>query len=142
MEPRVEARDLRHLGHARGERAYRPQVVRLMQRCERHQPLQFRDDLGGDAHRARVVDTAVNDAMSHRAQLPDTGARMQPIEQKCEGAVMTGGLALGPRVLVDARAGRIHGTKSRPPRELFEIAGDNRCQCAAVDMEHRKLEAR
>jgi hypothetical protein len=142
MEPGIEARDLRNLGHALAQRPDRPQVVRLVQRRERHQSLQSSHDLGGNAYWAGIIDTAMNDAMAHRSQSSDAGARLQPIEQECEGAIVTGWLAFGPRMLVDARARRIDATKTSPTQELFEIARDDRCEPGAVDVEDRELEAR
>ena len=60
----VEARDLRQLRRALEHRADRRQVVRLVQRRERHELLELRDDRGVEAHGRGVVDAAVDDAVT------------------------------------------------------------------------------
>ena len=68
MERGVEAGDLRQLRQAREQEADRREVVRLVQRRERHVFLQRVDDRGVDARRLRVLEPAVHDPMADAAR--------------------------------------------------------------------------
>ena len=67
----VEAGDLRQSREIGEQRADRRQVVRLMQRRKRREPLQTRDHTMVDQHGTIIVGTAMDDAMAdgERTQL-------------------------------------------------------------------------
>ena len=67
----VEAGDLRQSGKFGEQRPDRRQIVRLMQRCQRREPLQARDHAMVDQYGPIIIRTAVNDPMAdgERAQL-------------------------------------------------------------------------
>ena len=60
----IEAGDLRKRRKVGQQRADRRQIMRLMQRRQRDEPLQPRHDAMIDQHRPVIVRTAMNDAMT------------------------------------------------------------------------------
>src|SRR5947207_5822087 len=64
MERGVEAGDLRKLWQSLEQRAYRRQVVRLMQRRERYVFFERAEHGRAEAHGLRVLESTVDDAMS------------------------------------------------------------------------------
>src|SRR5439155_22453823 len=64
VKRRIEARDLRQRGRLLRDRAYRRQIVRLMQRRQGDQPLQLAQNLIVDAHRPFEPNPAMNDTMA------------------------------------------------------------------------------
>ncbi len=68
MEGGVEAGDLRQVRPRRGDGADRRQVVRLVQRRQRHQRVERGQQRVGDARGARVVRAAMHDAMADGEQ--------------------------------------------------------------------------
>ena len=84
MERRIEARDLGHARQARQHRADRREVVRLVQRRERHvliEALQHGDVDGGRRHE---LEAAVHDAMSDAHDACRTEFRLDHREQAIE----------------------------------------------------------
>ena len=80
VKGRVEAGDLRQSGKIGEQRADRRQIVGLMQRRKRREPLQTRDHAMVDQHGPIIIGTAMHDPMAdgERAQLkfiPQPGAR-------------------------------------------------------------------
>ena len=75
MKAGVEAGDLRHAGQPLGDRLDRREVVRLMQRRQRHRARAARRGPPASRRRARVTRAAVDDAMADaehaRAAVPD-----------------------------------------------------------------------
>ena len=75
MEARVEAGDLGHVWQNSGNGIDGREVVRLMQRCEWHEPAQVREDLWYDDRRSRVLRPAMDNpvpdaAHPHAAKAP------------------------------------------------------------------------
>ena len=68
MERGIETGDLRKIGKAAKKRANWRQIVRLVQRRERHEALQVRENFGVDSDRPVVVWAAVDDAMTDRSR--------------------------------------------------------------------------
>ena len=72
MKCRIETRNLRELGCTLGDRTDGLQVVRLMQRCERNQPIEFGEHLCVDTHWRRELHPAMDYATTNGEQLPAT----------------------------------------------------------------------
>jgi hypothetical protein len=86
----VEAGDLRHVRQALEQRANRRQVVRLVQRCKRHELVQLRDDGSVQSHGRRKVGPAVHHAMADRGHtIARAVLRLQPVEDVRERAVVS-----------------------------------------------------
>ena len=68
VECGVEACDLRQFRPALGEQANRHQIVRLVQRRQRHVFLELREHLGRDERRLGEIEAAVYDAMANGDQ--------------------------------------------------------------------------
>ena len=64
MEGGVEAADLRHVRHQHGDRTHRAQVVRLVQRRERHEGVERAQHGFVQARGRAVVLAAVHDAVA------------------------------------------------------------------------------
>ena len=119
MESGVETCHLDKLRRAREKRPDRCQVVRLVQGCNRHVSLEFRQDGGIDAHRLRVPVSAVHHAMADAAQ-PKLGKLLaQEIHEVRERAVMAEFLALRPRMLAQQLPVAGPGDEMRRGGEAF-----------------------
>ncbi len=119
VERGVEARHLRHGRHRADHRPDRREVVRLVQRRERHQSFEFREHLGVDPHRRRCT--------SPRRGRP--GARPRPV-----GAPPKFGLDSGRRPTPAP------GRARRRAPDLHHVRGPTRR--SSRDREGRELEAR
>ena len=69
MKRGVEAGHLRHTGERMARCAHARHVVRLVQRCQRHQFAHLRDHGVVDQHRLIEAHTAVDDAVPDRANV-------------------------------------------------------------------------
>ena len=141
MKTGIEAGDLRQIRQARGENAYRQQVVRLVQRRKRHKALQSGKHCRRYAHRRRIVGAAVDNAMADRGEASAARIGAQPIQQKRNRAFVAGRLPIGPCMLAHDGTGRILCAKARAALKLFEVAGNKRCQ-VGTGAKDGKLEAR
>jgi len=86
VEGGVEARDLRQSGERLRERADRRQIVRLVQRCERHQALELGHHRRVDPHRRREASSTVHDAVPDGLRAARVGRRVQPAADRVDGA--------------------------------------------------------
>ena len=128
VERGVEAGDLRQLRRALQQRADRREVVRLVQRRERHELLELRHDRGVDADRRGVVGAAVDDAMADRGE-PVVRAvrRLQPVEDVRERAVVAELRARLPALLAGGLAGGVLRDEARRGVDALDLpAGDER----------------
>jgi hypothetical protein len=78
MKARVEACDLRHVGQPLRHRLNRREVMRLVERCERHELAKLRKHVGRDDRGTNMTRPTVHDPVTYA---DDTRAReggMQP----------------------------------------------------------------
>ena len=78
MKARVEAGDLRHTGEPLGDRFDRREIVRLVERSERHQLAQFFQNLRRDDRGTGEVRPAVDDAMADTEHARAAVGRAKP----------------------------------------------------------------
>ena len=124
MERGVEAGHLRQLGPPFGDDADGQQVVRLVQRRQRHQ-LGERVERGRvEAHWRGVLGAAVHHPVTDRDQLHIADVRLQPIEQELQGTSVCWRRLLSPRMFADDLAARIPGAKPGSAIELLQVAAD------------------
>ena len=141
MKGGVEAGDLRQRGKIGEQRADRRQIVGLMQRRKRREPLQTRDHAMVDQHGTIVIGTAMDDPMAdgERTQLkfvPQPGAR----EHQGGRDVRNGLDRIGPvRHASPAGAG---GAQPRTAANSVHLSLDLPAQPAvAIHGEHLELDA-
>ncbi len=96
----------------------RRQIMRLMQRRERHQQLETRQDRGVELHRRHEFRPAMNDAMSHRIDVAAVPMGVEIIEQISRGLFMAD-RGITPALFTENCAGRITDNEnaSRPYRD-------------------------
>ena len=92
MEGGVETRDLRQRGMKFCQRRDGVEVMRLMQRRQRNETGQFRNDVRIDADRARIAHSAMHDAMPGRDQFTIGKARIEPAQECRHDLFMRRGL--------------------------------------------------
>ena len=143
VEGGVEAGDLRQPGPAGADRADRRQVVRLVERGERHQRLELLQERVVDQHRGGVVRAAVHDPVADRDR---RGAQVleQPAAEHLLRPPDVGGL-LRRDLPVDGLAAL--GVLRREPRprraDALDLAPEQPGQVAALpDPEELELDAR
>jgi hypothetical protein len=73
VECGVETRDLEKPGHLGHPRTDRSQIVRLVQRRQRHEAFELLPRFGVDGRRGVEVGAAVNDAMTDRDRFASNG---------------------------------------------------------------------
>src|SRR5215204_1142681 len=84
----VEARDLWELGKSLSENSDRRQVVGLMQGRQRHELLEFFQDMLVDQHGRRERNTAVDDPVANGLQAIVTPVLADPGGQVSKGLLM------------------------------------------------------
>ncbi|MCY1227866.1 hypothetical protein D9M72_401560 [compost metagenome] len=122
VEGGVEAGHLQQVRHGFAHGADRGQVMRLVQRRQRHQRLQFRDHVVVDAHGLREVGAAMHHAMAdrHRRIVAQPDAEHQPHQP--EGGVVVGHLRLREGLVGDhAAVGHARG-QARRHADAFDLA--------------------
>src|SRR5262249_11909072 len=118
-----------------------PQVVRLVQRRQRHVCLQGRHHPGVDEHRPGKLPPAVDDPVTGRADAVLAELPPAPAEQELDRPrVPEFGTGL-PGPLSDGLAGGIAGREVRLGEKLLDLAAEQQLGRLAVE-EDRKLEAR
>src|SRR5438477_6425174 len=142
MERSVEAGDLRKLRQSLEQRTYWRQVVRLMQRRERYVFLERADHGRIEAHRLRVLESAVNDAMSDTDE-PMLGELVaEKTDEMFERAIMTELDAVAPCLLGDDRAAAVLGDEARRRVQTFRLPARDERHAIRLLRKQRELEAR
>ena len=101
MERRIEARDLRQVGPSLQQHPDRREIVRLMQRRQRHVLVERLDDRRVDAHRGRELEAAVHDTMPDAHHPMHGEMRLQKAHQVIERPGVADVRAVAPRLFVD-----------------------------------------
>ncbi len=96
MKRRVEARDLRYVGRAMQYCANRREVMRLVQRRQRHEPVKRREHRCVGPHWLRVLHAAVHDPVADPDQLHSIGTPAQELEQVIKRANVSELRSIGP----------------------------------------------
>ncbi len=122
VERGVEAGDLRQPGRAREHGADRREVVRLVQRRQRDEAVEAREDGFVDAHRPVVLDAAVDDAVADREQPVLRELAVQEVEQVRDRAVVAQRLVRVPVAPGEQRAGGVAGAELRRVVEALDLA--------------------
>src|SRR5690349_17092188 len=113
MEGGVEAGNLRQSRKAPADDPDRLQIVRLMQRRERHELLERLDSGLVDKHRVRESLAAMDDPMPDRHQLAVFLMLTQPCDEVHQGFFMPEMVAGTPGHLVEDRTAGILGDETR-----------------------------
>jgi len=142
VERRIEARDLRQVGHPREQRLDRREIVRLVQRRERHVLLQCRDATRVDAHRFHVLAAAMHDAVPDRHQPMMRNAPAQKPDKVFERAVVAERFAGRPLLLVEHVAVAILRDEARRRVDAFGLPSRDENGVLALVGEERELDAR
>ena len=96
VEARIEASHLRHLRHPLEHRVDRREVVRLMERRQRHQRSQVLEHLRRDDHGCGIARPAVDDAMADGEHAGVAVLRPQPCGKRVERSAGVGDGAVQP----------------------------------------------
>ena len=97
------------------------EIVRLVQRGQRHQLFECGHDARIDADRRREFSAAVDDAMAEREH-GTAGQELAPEIQDLGGGAMVIELAPGPAALGDGRARGIGGRKVCGESDVFDLS--------------------
>ena len=120
MKRGIEAGDLRQLRPALEQQADRREVVRLMQRRERHELFEHGDDIGVEPHRLRILHAAVHHPVADRRELEAAAVRRAenrrdaPRRPSWPRLTPSPQRLLGERRAVRVRARRTVATVCRP----------------------------
>lgn len=143
VECGVEAGHLGEFGRARRDRPDGGEIVRLVQRRERHQPFERVEHRRAHPHRRREFESPVDHAMAGSHQALPAQPLPEPVEQKTHGALVAGlhcatQVALGER----GAAGVTRG-EARLGQDAFDLAAQRELRRGerAVE-EHREFQAR
>jgi hypothetical protein len=142
MESGIEAGDLRQLWRGCQQAADRREVVRLVQRRQRHELLEHGKNLFIDPDRRRIGQATVYDAVSDRTQLMFAALRAQVSDQVFERTGMPELRAVGPRLAFELVAVGILGLEARLGKERFDLTAQHRLERAVPGEENRELDAR
>ena len=140
MERGVEAGDLRDVGRRRGNELDGREIVRLVQRRQRHQLFERGHDARIDADRRREFSAAVDDAMAEREH-GTAGQELAPEIQDLGGGALVIELALGPAALGDGRARGIGGRKVCGESDVLDLSVKQQ-RAVAARLVERELDAR
>ena len=142
MERGIEAGHLRQVGPAPEEHPDRREIVRLMQRRERHELLELRHDRGVHPHRRRVLGAAVDDPMADRRETVSGAVRrLQPVEDVRERAIVSHLRARFPALLACRFPGGVLRDETGRGVDALDLpAGDQRKFRAALGKQ-RELDA-
>src|SRR4051812_6532634 len=125
VEAGVEAGALRYVRQPLGARRDGGQVVRLMERRQRHERLQIVEHRWRDDNRCGVARAAVDDAVADAEHSRAVKARAQPRREKLQRRGDIANLWL-QRLRVEPRAGRIANRELRRRAEAFDLAARDR----------------
>ena len=123
MEGSVEAGDLRQFRDHLGDRLDGREVVRLVQRGQRHQAPELRHDGVVDARRRGELHPAMDDAMAE-CQHRTAGQQLAPEVQDLAGRAAMVEPARGPGPFRHHRARGIARAQVRLQPEVFDLAAE------------------
>ena len=118
MKGGVETGHLRNLRPQRLDRTNRRQVVRLMQRRQRNQPLQCREQRRVNPHRCGMVDAAMHHPVAHGQQRCIGQPPAQPAAQQPDRGLHLACLGRRQAALI----GHLTGASAQPPSRLMADA--------------------
>ena len=130
VERGVEAGDLGHLRLARADLADRRQIVRLVQRRQRHQPLEPLQHRVVHQDRRVEVRAAMDDPVADRARgaaEPAEQPRLEPVERRAHVRY----LARRVRLVDQDRAGGVLGREMRPGADALELTPERQLEPVA-----------
>ena len=141
MKGRIEAGNLRDLWQARKNRFDRREIMRLVQRCERNQALQSRNDAVVDKNGPVIIGTPMNHAVPNRDRYdPVFLAQPGSCHHQCSGHVrdtFEGIVKVGQRLPV--KSGRTQPRQGSYPVNLtLELPAN---EAIAIQREDLKLHA-
>ena len=139
MERGIEAGDLRDVGRRRGDERDGREIVRLVQRRQRHQRLERGHDARIDPDRRGEFGAAVDDAMAEREH-GTAGQELAPELQDLVGGALVIELALGPAALGDGRARGVGCRKMGGESDILDLSVKQQRAVAARLIE-RELDA-
>src|SRR5215470_13291931 len=146
MECRIEACDLRDVRRDPPDCPYRSEVVRLVQRRQRHKLLQLIEDRGVDDHRRRELLTAMHDSMADGQDAQAIRMPGDPFEERGQRTLVVAAAgARTPDGLIGHRpALGVNRDKSRFGSDALDLAviAQHERVTTLVQGEHRELDAR
>ena len=143
MECGIEAGHLGQFGRARRDRPDSSEIVRLVQRRERHQARERIEHRGVHPHRRGKLNPPVDHAMAGGEQTLSTQPLLEPVEQEPCGALVPGLRRGAQFAFCERGALGVARAEARLGQNAFDLAAQREFRRArrAVE-EHGKLQAR
>lgn len=142
MKRRVETGDLRHVRHALHDQADGPQIVGLVQRGERNQLFQLRQNLRVHPDRMIVFESAMADTVAHAGQVHPTGDLPQKHPQVIERSLVPQLHTPTPGFLADHATLRVLGDEAGRSEKALKLSAKLQFKFLPLRGEDRKLHTR